>query len=133
MHQFCLAGLPELLAVEVLCALQRRDLSPPPIDPSQVRILLTRVAGAVSLREADPAAVCESGGTLYNSTARGLFRDLRHHLDRAWAQLNGTDPTVGDLWQVALLDLHAYASLPWATTHGWSTSGPSSRRGCGKS
>jgi len=38
-HQFCLAGLPELLGVEVLYALQQRDQSPPPMDPTQVRIL----------------------------------------------------------------------------------------------
>ncbi|HEY5149179.1 MAG TPA: tyrosine-type recombinase/integrase [Mycobacterium sp.] len=117
-HQFCLAGLGELLAVEVLYALQRRDLSPPPIDPTQVRILLTRLAGARSLRDADPQTVCESGGTLYNSATRGLFRDLRHHLERAWAQYTGTDPTAGDVWQVALLDLHANASRPWAVTRG---------------
>ena len=54
MHQFCLAGLGELLGVEVLYALQRRDLSPPPMDPTQVRILLTRLTGAGSLRDADP-------------------------------------------------------------------------------
>ncbi|HEX5880215.1 MAG TPA: site-specific integrase [Actinomycetota bacterium] len=118
MHQFCLAGLPELVAVEVLYALQRRDLSPPPMDPTGVRILLTRLAGARSLREADPQAVCESGGTQYNSAIRGLFRDLRLHLDRAWAQHTGIDPTAGDVWQVALLDLHPNASRPWPATSG---------------
>jgi len=117
-HQFCLAGLGELLGVEVLYGLQRRDLSPPPIDPTQVRILLTRLTGARSLRDADPTAVCESGGTVYNSATTGLFRDLRLHLDRAWAQHTGADPTAGDLWQVALLDLHANASRPWRATNG---------------
>ena len=53
-HQFSLAGLPELVAVEVLYALQRRDLSAVPIDPTGVRILLTRVSDARSLRDADP-------------------------------------------------------------------------------
>ena len=48
-HQFCLAGLGELVGVEALYALQQRDLSLP-LDPMQVRILLT------------PEAVCESGG-----------------------------------------------------------------------
>jgi integrase len=117
-HQFSLAGLPELLGVEVLYALQRRDLSPPPIDPTQVRILLTRLTGARSLRDADPQTVCESGGTLYNSATRGLFRDLRHHLDLAWVQHTGADPMAGDLWEVALLGLHPNASRPWAATHG---------------
>jgi len=57
-HQFCLAGLGELVGVEALYALQQRDLSPLPLDPMQVRILLT------------PEAVCESGGVQYNSTTR---------------------------------------------------------------
>jgi hypothetical protein len=29
-----------------------------------------------------------------------------------------TDPTAGDLWEVALLGLHPNASRPWAATHG---------------
>ena len=63
-------------------------------------------------------SICESGGTVYNSATTGLFRDLRLHLDRAWAQHTGADPTAGDLWQVALLDLHANASRPWRATNG---------------
>jgi hypothetical protein len=92
-HQFCLAGLPELIGVEVLYALQQRDQSPPPMDPTQVRILLARLTGIGSLRDADPQTVCESGGTVYNSATTGLFRDLRHHLERAWVLHTGTDPT----------------------------------------
>ena len=61
-HQFSLAGLPELLRTELLYALQQRDQAPPPLDPAQVRILLARLGGAASLREADPQVVCESGG-----------------------------------------------------------------------
>ena len=76
-HQFSLAGLPELLRTEFLFALQRRDQAPPPLDPAQVRILLARLAGAPSVREADPAVVCEAGGVQYNAATRGLFRDLR--------------------------------------------------------
>ena len=117
-HQFCLAGLPELLGVEVLYALQQRDLSPLPMDPTQVRILLARLTGADHCATPTREAVCESGGTEYNSATRGLFRDLRRHLDRAWVQHTGTDPTAGDLWQVALLGLHPNASRPWPATHG---------------
>ena len=117
-HQFCLAGLPELLAVEVLYALQRRDLCPPPIDPTQVRILLSRLTGATSLRDADPRSVCESGGVQYNSETRGLFTDLCRHLDRAWLQYSGADPFAGDLWQVALLDLQSNGSRRWPATQG---------------
>ena len=54
-HQFSLAGLPELLRVELLYALQQRDHAPPPLDPTEVRILLARLGDAASLRERRPA------------------------------------------------------------------------------
>ena len=117
-HQFSLAGLPELLRAELLYALQQRDPAPPPLDPTEVRILLARICGGASLREADPRAVCESGGVQYNAGTRGLFRDLRCHLDRARARYAGTDPFAGDVWQVALLDLPVNASRRWAATQG---------------
>lgn len=117
-HQFSLAGLPELLRTELLYALQQRDQAPPPLDPTEVRILLGRLGGAGSLREADPQAVCESGGTVYNTATRGLFRSLRRHLDRARAQYAGTDPFAGDVWQVVLLDLQINASRRWPATQG---------------
>ena len=117
-HQFSLAGLPELLTVELLYALQHRDQAPPPLDPTEVRILLARLGDAASLREADPHVVCESGGMGYNATTRGLFRDLRRHLEWAWAQYAGADPFAGDVWQVALLDLRINASRRWPATHG---------------
>ena len=117
-HQFSLAGLPELLRTELLYGLQQRDHNPPPLDPTEVRILLARLRGAASLREADPQAVCESGGVQYNAGTRGLFRDLRRHADRARARYAGTDPFAGDVWQVALLDLPVNASRRWAATQG---------------
>ncbi len=117
-HQFSLAGLPELLRTELLYALQQRDQSPPPVDPTEVRILLARLGDAVSLRVADPQVVCESGGMVYNAATRGLFRGLRRHLDRAWAQYAGADPFAGDVWQVALLDLRINASRRWPATQG---------------
>jgi integrase len=117
-HQFSLAGLPDLLQAEVLFALQRRDQAAPPLNPTEIRILLARLDGAASLREADPWLVCESGGMQYNTGTRGLFRDLRRHLDQAWAQYAGTDPFAGDVWQVALLSLHVNASRRWPATNG---------------
>jgi integrase len=54
----------------------------------------------------------------YNATTRGLFRDLRRHLEWAWAQYAGADPFAGDVWQVALLDLRINASRRWPATHG---------------
>ena len=117
-HQFCLAGLPELLGVEVLYALQRRDLSPPPIDPTQVRILLGppdrgRHRCATPTRRPSAKAVAP-----HTTPRPGLVPDLRLHLDRAWVQHTGADPIAGDLWQVALLDLHANGSRPWPATQG---------------
>ncbi len=117
-HQFSLAGLPELLQAELLFALQRRDHAAPPLDPTEIRILLGRLDGAASLREAGPQSVCESGGTQYSTGTRGLFRDLRRHLDQAWTRYCGADPFAGDVWQVALLDLHVNASRRWPATQG---------------
>ncbi|MEO8522090.1 MAG: tyrosine-type recombinase/integrase [Acidobacteriota bacterium] len=118
-HQFSLAGLPELLHVELLYALQQRDQAPPPLDPTQLRILLARLVGTGSLRHADPQTVCESGGMQYNAATRGLFADLRRHLERAWTQYSGADPFAGDVWQVALLGLRPNASRRWPATHGF--------------
>ena len=112
-HQFSLAPLAELVRFEVLYALQCRDTTPPPLDPLQVRILLSRLVGTGSVRDADPDAVCESGGLQYNSDIRALFRDLRRYLERAWVAHTGTDPYAGEVWEVALLDLQSNASRPW--------------------
>ena len=129
-----LAGLPELLRVELLYGLQHRDQAPPPLDPTEVRILLARLGDAASLREADPQVVCESGGMVYNAGTRGLFRDLRRHLDRAWAQHTGLDPFAGDVWQVALLDLRINASRRWPATRGVLDFRPHrTGRGCARS
>ena len=117
-HQFSLAGMPELLRTELLYALQHRDQAPPPLDPAQVRILLARLTGAPSLREADPAIVCEAGGVQYNSATRGLFRDLRRHLDLARVADTGADPFAGEVWKVALLGLQPNPSRRWPATHG---------------
>lgn len=117
-HQFSLIALGELARLELLYALQRRDDSPPPLDPSAVRILATRLEGVPSLRHADPAEVCESGGQQYNSAIRGLFGDLRRHLRRAWVAHTGTDPWTGDVWEVALLDLQSNGSRRWPATSG---------------
>jgi len=117
-HQFSLAPLAEPVRVELLYALQCRDETPPPLDPTQVRILASRLEGASSVRHADSEAVCESGGVQYNSDIRSLFRDLRRHLERAWVAHTGTDPFAGDVWQVALLDLQSNGSRRWPATDG---------------
>ncbi len=123
-HQFSLAGLPHLVRLELLYALQRRDEAPPPLDPLQVRILIGRLDGASSLRHADLETVCESGGVQYNSAIKGLFRDLRRHLERAWNQYTGTDPYVSDVWRVELLDLQSNGSRRWPATKGTVDFGP---------
>lgn len=117
-HQFFLADLPPLVRLELLYALQRRDEAPPPLDPVQVRILISRLDGASSVRRADPEAVCESGGVQYNGTIKGLYRDLRRHLERAWTQYTGTDPYAGDVWHLELLDLQSNGSRRWPATQG---------------
>ena len=117
-HQFSLAGLPELLRAELLYALQQRDLAPPPLDPTMVRMLLARLGDAASLRTAGPQAVCGSGGVQYNPAVRGLFRDLHRYVNQARVRYSGTDPFDGDLWQVALLELPVNGSRRWPATLG---------------
>lgn len=117
-HQFSLAALSEVARFEVLYGLQCRDTTPPPLDPMQVRILVRRLVGAGSVRDADPEAVCERGGVQYNSAIRALFRDLRRYLERAWVAHTGADPYAGDVWEVALLDLVSNASRRWPATQG---------------
>jgi integrase len=117
-HQFSMASLPELVRYELLYALQRRDETPPPLDPVQVWILMTRLAGTTSIRRADPETICESGGRQYNGVIRGLFRDFRRYLDRAWVAHTGLDPYAGDLWEVGLLDLQPNGSRHWPARHG---------------
>lgn len=117
-HQFCLADLPQLVRLELLYALQRRDESPPSLDPLQVRILISRLDGASSVRRADPEAVCESGGVQYNGTIKGLYSDLRRHLERAWTHYTGTDPYASDVWHLELLDLQSNGSRRWPATQG---------------
>ena len=117
MHQFSLAGLPELPRTELLYALQQRDQAPPPLDPTRVRMLLARLGDVGSLREAGPELVLEPSGQ-NNAAITGLFRDLRRHLDRAWNQYAGVDPFAGDVWQVALLDLQPNAARRWPATQG---------------
>ena len=51
-------------------------------------------------------------------TIKGLFRDLRRHLERAWTQYTGTDPYAGDVWRVELLDLQSNGSRRWPATEG---------------
>jgi integrase len=62
--------------------------------------------------------VCESGGVQYNGTIKGLYRDLRRHLERAWTHYTGTDPYGGDVWHLELLDLQSNGSRRWPATEG---------------
>jgi len=117
-HQFSLAPLSPLVRLELLYGLQHRDTTPPPLDPLQVRILVSRVADASSLRHVDPEVVCESGGVQYNSAIKGLLRDLRRYVERASVHYSGADPYSGDLWEVALLDLQSNGSRRWPATAG---------------
>ena len=90
-HQFSMASLASTVRLELLYGLQRRDEMPPPLDPRQVSIIVRRLESAVSLRKADGAAICESGGIQYNSIIRGMFGDLQRHLERAWVAFTGAE------------------------------------------
>ncbi|HEV2811415.1 MAG TPA: hypothetical protein VGV93_13580, partial [Acidimicrobiales bacterium] len=117
-HQFSLATLAEMVRLELLYCLQRRDESPPPLDPRQVRIVVARLAGAASVRDLDLEAVCASGGMQYNATTKGLVRDLGRHLERAWNLYIEADPYEGDCWEVASCDLQPNGSRRYLATEG---------------
>lgn len=123
-HQFSMAGLSDLVRVEMLYALQRRDETPPPLDPTQVRILVERLVGSTSIRRLDVERVCGAGGMKNNSEAKALLRDLGRILERAWILHTGADPYAGDLWQVALLDLQSNGSRRYPATQGVLDLGP---------
>ena len=113
-----LFGRPaQLVRIELLYALQRRDEAPPSLDPLQVRILISRLDGASSVRRADPEAVCESGGVQYNGTIKGFFRDLRRHLERAWTHYTGST-LMPVMCGMGLLDLQSNGSRRWPATEG---------------
>ena len=63
-NQFSMASLTGLVRYELLYALQRRDEMPPPLDPVQVGILISRLEGASSIRRADPEAICETAASI---------------------------------------------------------------------
>ncbi len=117
-HQFSLARLCETVRYELLYCLQQRDEFPPPLDPLQVRIVVTRLKGATSVRALDLEAICSSGGMQYNAAAKGLVRDLGRHVARAWSLFSGADPYAGDCWEVAPLDLQPNGSRRYPAREG---------------
>ena len=117
-HQFSLSGLTETVRYELLYCLQQRDELPPPLDPTQVRIVVTRLCDATSVRELDLEALCQSGGMQYNAAAKGLVRDLGRHLQQAWSRFSGADPYGGDCWEVAPLGLFPNGSRRYPATSG---------------
>lgn len=123
-HQFSLAGLTETVRYELLYCLCQRDELPPPLDPMQVRIVVTRLSGAASVRELDLEAVCESGGMQYNAAAKGLVRDLGRHLAQAWSRFSGVDPYAGDCWEVGPLGLFPNGSRRYPARTGVVDFGP---------
>jgi len=112
-HQFSLAPLSNLVRAELLYALQCRDAHPAPLDPSQIRILVSRLTGLGSIRVADGTEVTEAGGQQYNADIRWFFTSLRRDVKRAWHSCSDTDTMAGDVWSVGLVGLGANASRPW--------------------
>ena len=122
-HQFSMIGLDTLVRAELLYALQRRDETPPPLDPRQVRVLVNKLVGTGSVRLRDEEVICRwrSGPA---TLILGLFRDVVHHLERAWTTYAGVDPYAGDTWDVDMVDLWARPSRQWAAREGVVDFGP---------
>ena len=116
-HQFSLAGLAELLrASSCSTRCNAGTTTPPPLDPLQVRILVSRLAGAGSVRHVRPGGgVRRAAGCNTTPTIRGLFRDLRRYLGPGLgAHTPAPDPCAGDVWEVALLGLAVQRQSPCA-------------------
>lgn len=108
-HQFWLGGLTPLVQNEVLFALQARDKTGKPLDPTYVRLVVQHLAGVKTLCGMDIAAI--SFGGVRNSTAgRSLLGSIQHTLEHAYREFSGDDPSQDDVWDAAAMGL-------WSATH----------------
>ncbi len=123
-HQFSLTTLSETVRYELLYCLEQRDALPPPLDPSQVRIVVTRLVGASSVRDIDLEAIGRRGGMQSNAAAKGLVRDLGRYVANAWNRYCGADPYAGDCWEVGPLGLFPNGSRRYPARDGVVDFGP---------
>lgn len=99
---FDLKPLLEPYRTELLYALQQDDLDGYSLHPMPIAGLVKRTAACTSML--DPAWHL-SAVTASQPTVRAIVNRLLRHIRRAWALLEGQDPTLGDVWDMYLVGL----------------------------
>jgi hypothetical protein len=98
--QFSLAALEPVARLELLYALQQRDLSSPTIEPTPVRQIASRLSGVPSLA-LDPGALTGAVSKAPNmvSLVRSVQRSIRLGLD----EFRGIKPTDRTRWDLVAI------------------------------
>ncbi|MGW6394147.1 tyrosine-type recombinase/integrase [Streptomyces sp. NPDC055103] len=97
-HQFSLAPLSKLGRLEVLYAIQQRDLRNQYVDPGSLRSAIQRLTGVPSLLAGGPEVFEPSRPTGRNVEA--LIRDIGWTINQGYDQLRGIEPTDKLVWDM---------------------------------
>ncbi|MFE3758869.1 hypothetical protein ACFXO9_31585 [Nocardia tengchongensis] len=92
-----------MVATELLYGLAHRDRDGITLMPGRVRRLVTAVPP--DCRSLLPLAGDAEFEATMVSNVLGVFRSIVTHLGRAHAAFAGIDPTLGDVWNPALVGL----------------------------
>ncbi|MEV7941793.1 tyrosine-type recombinase/integrase [Kitasatospora sp. NPDC088264] len=100
--QFALGDLSTAVRAEILYCLQRRDEEDRPVVPALMRRIVRNLPpGLSSLMDLGmPLSITHLPKTTYS-----LVNDMQVRLRRARVQYDGVDPTLGDVWDCALVGL----------------------------
>ena len=117
-HQFSLAGMVPALRAEILYVLQRRDGEGFHLDPTMIRTVVKKCDERAARSLLDFTETEIAGLARSNAGQRSFLRSARLHLTRLRVLYDGDNPTDGDVWDVAVLGLHASGQRPYPATRG---------------
>ncbi|GAQ50321.1 tyrosine-type recombinase/integrase [Streptomyces acidiscabies] len=98
-HQFSLAPLSDIARLEVLYALQQRDLRTRVIQPSAIRPVIRELTGVGCLLTAKPETFSPAGWHEV-SNRMALLRDIAWIIERGQEQFTGIKPTDKLIWDM---------------------------------
>lgn len=98
-HQFSLAPLSDIARLEVLYALQQRDLRTRVIQPSVIRPVIRELTGVGCLLTAKPETFSPAGWHEV-SNRMALLRDIAWIIERGQEQFTGIKPTDKLIWDM---------------------------------
>ncbi|WP_405481243.1 tyrosine-type recombinase/integrase [Streptomyces anulatus] len=98
MRQFSLVPLSELVRLEVLYAIQQRDLRVANLDPATIRLALARLEGVPNLVTVAPEDVVPSD--LRQRNIRTVIRDLAWMVGQGRDRFMGIEPTDKLVWDM---------------------------------